>query len=676
MSRTPVTVAPDMLAAEALHLLEERRDHRARRRRRRPPVAGRRAPARPLAHRARVERRVVLADYLPFISALLALLAGVAIGKAWERYKLRDGRWIDRRKARDSHHYVLGLNYLVANQIDLAIEELSQAARVDADALEIHLILGNVYRERGQVSRAIQVHQSLLQRQKLTRLEHAYVMLCLGLDYKRGGFVDRAVEAFKEARRLDPANAYALLHLEKVYEEQRQWEEAATRTAGTAGHGGPGVAGAQPDHSGLPRERTWPDRAQGRRSAPLPAPASRRHSISTRTVTPASVNLGDVLARDGRTDEAVRLWEGVMDEAPDRVASRRSSGSARPIGRPGSPTASWSCAGGSPRRTRTTGGPVWRSAHALADAGQRPAALDQFLEALSHNPHGLTVHEAIWDLLLATGLERTSVERYVDARPGRRVLPRPARVPALSLSQHGTPVAVPALPRVEYVRRGTDRAGHQGRQRPLSQPASPARPAERGRPCRHRSSRRRSASRTLSSIGHWAARRRSASSAEQPIARHQAQPAAWPGGRPPPPPRRKSAPTRSRRRAESRRRPACRAAGRQRTRRCRREHADAPGVRDRRARRHPRRRAPPARPGRACRRPSSRRRRSARRRPPGRATPGPPPRAPARRHRRSPRPACRSARPTTLLPVAMPPVSATRTASPRRGRGRRGPPPP
>ena len=164
---------------------------------------------------------------LPFISALLALLAGVAIGKAWERYKLRDGRWIDRRKARDSQHYVLGLNFLVANQIDLAIEELSQAARVDADALEIDLILGNVYRERGQVTRAIQVHQALLQRQKLTRLEHAYVMLCLGLDFKRGGFVDRAVEAFKEVRRLDPANTYALLHLEKVYEEQHQWDDAA-----------------------------------------------------------------------------------------------------------------------------------------------------------------------------------------------------------------------------------------------------------------------------------------------------------------------------------------------------------------------------------------------------------------------------------------------------------------
>src|ERR687891_2864190 len=129
---------------------------------------------------------------VPFIAALLALLAGLAIGKGWERYKLRDGRWIDRRRARDSHHYVLGLNFLVSNQIDLAIEELSQAARVDSDALEIHLILGNVHRERGQVARAIQAHQALLQRPKLTKVEHAYILLCLGLDFKRGGLGDRA----------------------------------------------------------------------------------------------------------------------------------------------------------------------------------------------------------------------------------------------------------------------------------------------------------------------------------------------------------------------------------------------------------------------------------------------------------------------------------------------------
>lgn len=353
----------------------------------------------------------MLAGYLPFISVLLALLAGVAIGKAWERYKLRDGRWIDRRKARDSHHYVLGLNYLVANQIDLAIEELSQAARVDTDALEIHLILGNVYRERGQVSRAIQVHQSLLQRQKLTRLEHAYVMLCLGLDFKRGGFVDRAVEAFKEARRLDPSNAYALMHLERVYEEQRQWDDAARVRQELLNAAGPeSPARSQTILAFLENERGLTAlkagdlaAARGRFSAALDLDAS---------VTPASVNLGDVLRREGKPDEAVRRWEQVIDDAPDRahlVLDRlREAYSAA-----GQPERFLELC----RRVAATHPHNWRARLALgqtlAAQGHAAAALDQLLEALSHNPHGLTVHEAIWDVLLAGGLERPAVERYV-----------------------------------------------------------------------------------------------------------------------------------------------------------------------------------------------------------------------------------------------------------------------
>ena len=88
------------------------------------------------------------------------------------------------------------------------------------------MILGNLYREKGQVGKAITVHQALLQRSRLTRLEHAYVLLCLGLDYKRGGFVDRALEAFNEVLRLDPKNEYALVNLQKLHEEQHQWSEA------------------------------------------------------------------------------------------------------------------------------------------------------------------------------------------------------------------------------------------------------------------------------------------------------------------------------------------------------------------------------------------------------------------------------------------------------------------
>ncbi|MGD9906107.1 MAG: tetratricopeptide repeat protein [Vicinamibacterales bacterium] len=353
----------------------------------------------------------MLDGYLPFISALLALLAGVAIGKAWERYKLRDGRWIDRRKARDSHHYVLGLNFLVANQIDLAIEELSQATRVDADALEIHLILGNVYRERGQVTRAIQVHQALLQRQKLTRLEHAYVMLCLGLDFKRGGFVDRAVEAFKEVRRLDPANTYALLHLEKVYEEQHQWEEAAKIRQELVALDGPEPpARSQAILAYLENERGLAALKAGDLAT---AHARFRAALDLDAfVTPAAVNLGEALERQGQPDQAVQVWEGLVESTPDRahlVLDRLR----RRYTDQGEPDRFLELC----RRLVAASPQNWRArlalGRALADRGDRAAALDQLLEALSHNPHGLTVHEAIWEALLGLDLDRAQVERYV-----------------------------------------------------------------------------------------------------------------------------------------------------------------------------------------------------------------------------------------------------------------------
>ena len=160
------------------------------------------------------------------LAVLFALLLGLAVGKGWERYKLRDGRWIDRRRLRETPHYMLGLNFLVDNQVDQAIEELTHAASTDTDALEIQMILGNLYREKGQVGRAVNVHQVLLQRPDLTKLEHAYVLLCLGLDFRHGGFVDRALEAFQEVLQLDPRNSYALVNLQKLYEDQHQWGEA------------------------------------------------------------------------------------------------------------------------------------------------------------------------------------------------------------------------------------------------------------------------------------------------------------------------------------------------------------------------------------------------------------------------------------------------------------------
>jgi lipopolysaccharide biosynthesis regulator YciM len=356
---------------------------------------------------------VDFAAYLPLIAALIALLLGLAIGKAWERYKLRDGRWIDRRRARDSQHYVLGLNFLVSNQIDLAIEELSRAARVDADALEIHMILGNVYRERGQVARAIQLHQALLQRPKLTRLEHAYVLLCLGLDYKRGGFVDRAHEAFNEVLRLDPGNQYALVYLQKLHEEQHQWAEAYRIRRQLAELSGPDTQARNQAILGFLENALGDEAAANGR----PEEAARHFAAAIGldpATTPAYVNLGDVRLSSGDVDGAEASWSQLVDVAPERVhlAFERLE---RLYARQGVPQRFEAKA----RDFIAKHPQDWRARLALglhlSRRGQASAALDLLLDALGQNPHALVVHQAVWTVLLQLDLNRTLVQRYIAA---------------------------------------------------------------------------------------------------------------------------------------------------------------------------------------------------------------------------------------------------------------------
>src|SRR5512132_2611850 len=276
-----------------------------------------------------------MTDYFPLLLALVALLVGIAGGKAHERYKLRDGRLIDRRRLRESPHYLQSLNYLVAGQLDLAIDGLQAAMQLHPDSLEMRTMLGNLLREKGQVGRAIQEHQALLQRPKLRRLEHANVLLCLGLDYRRGGFVDRALDAFTEVLRLDPENQYALLNLEKLHAEQHQWERAyEVRQRLTS---------VVPEES---RRRSRAilaflenERGLGAMRTGDTAAAAERFSAAVEldaTAIPAYLNLGDIKHAEGHVAEAIAAWERLVDVAPDRayLAFERLDRGYREVGTP------------------------------------------------------------------------------------------------------------------------------------------------------------------------------------------------------------------------------------------------------------------------------------------------------------------------------------------------------
>jgi len=351
-----------------------------------------------------------MSSYAPLLAALVALLIGLTVGKAWERYKLRDGTWIDRRRARQSPHYILGLNFLVANQTDLAIEALTRAASVDADALEVHMILGNLYREKGQVGKAITIHQALLQRSRLSRVEHAYVLLCLGLDYKRGGFVDRALDAFNEVLRLDASNEYALLNLQKLHEEQHEWIEAydtrqrlnklsdiESRPQSQA------ILAFLENEIGLEAMRRK-DYAEAVRRFQAAIDLDGR-------AVPAYLNLGDVRVSQGNETEAARIWETLVEVAPDRAYLAFDRLEAQAV-RAGTPDRFTSLCG----RLIEENPQDWRARLALSrhltTSGRTQEALDLLFAALLHNPHALSIHQAIWRALGQLRHPTGLVERY------------------------------------------------------------------------------------------------------------------------------------------------------------------------------------------------------------------------------------------------------------------------
>ena len=351
-----------------------------------------------------------MGGYGPLLAVLIALLIGLLAGKAWERYKLRDGRWIDRRRLRETPHYMLGLNFLAENQVDQAIDELTQAASGDNDALEIQMILGNLYRHKGQVGRAINVHQALLQRPDLTRLEHAYVLLCLGLDFRHGGFIDRALEAFQEVVQLDPRNRYALVNLQKLHEEQQQWIEAAKVREQIAKLGD----GRDEDRQILAFLRNQVGMSEARDGRTAAAAARYRDAIDIDPRTaPAYLNLGDVRAQEGHRREAVEAWESLVHTVPERayLAFERLENAYREAGTPGRfVTLCQELIARNPQDWRAR---LALSRHYVA-AGQPRQAFELLLAALPHNPHGLAIHQEAWRVLNALGLDPALVQQYVD----------------------------------------------------------------------------------------------------------------------------------------------------------------------------------------------------------------------------------------------------------------------
>lgn len=130
------------------------------------------------------------------------------------------------RVSRLSSKYFRGLNYLLNEQQDKAIEIFLEIADRYSDTIETQLALGNLFRRRGEVDRAIRLHQKLFERPRLTAEQRLAALLELGEDYMKAGLLDRAETLFLDLLQIEPNVVPALEQLLQIYEQEQDWPQA------------------------------------------------------------------------------------------------------------------------------------------------------------------------------------------------------------------------------------------------------------------------------------------------------------------------------------------------------------------------------------------------------------------------------------------------------------------
>jgi lipopolysaccharide biosynthesis regulator YciM len=159
-------------------------------------------------------------------SDLLLLLLPVAAASGWWMAKRGEAR--RRRKSGTglSSDYYRGLNYLLNEEQDKALEVFLRLMEIDSETIETHFALGGLFRRRGEVERAIRIHQNILARPSLEQSQRTVALLELAKDYMHAGLLDRAESLFWELVKQRTQAAEALGYLLTIYQRENEWEKA------------------------------------------------------------------------------------------------------------------------------------------------------------------------------------------------------------------------------------------------------------------------------------------------------------------------------------------------------------------------------------------------------------------------------------------------------------------
>ena len=210
--------------------------------------------------------------------------------------------------------YFKGLNFLLNEQPDKAIEAFIEVVKVDPETVELHFALGSLFRRRGEYDRAIRMHQHLLERADLGAEQRAAALFEVGQDYLKAGILDRAEDVFQ--RLSDGTHAAeARRFLLEIFQQEKDWQKATAMARRLESETGESRA-RQISHflcelAATETTHSRPDAARGHLEAALEA---------NRKCVRASLQLGDLERTSGNLNRAIECWTRIEAQNPAYLA--------------------------------------------------------------------------------------------------------------------------------------------------------------------------------------------------------------------------------------------------------------------------------------------------------------------------------------------------------------------
>lgn len=156
------------------------------------------------------------------LAIFIAVLIGVAIVGYFQRFRKKAGIATET----GDKSFFKGIQFLLSDDRDQAIEEFTKSVQVNSNTIETYVALGNLYRSKGDIDRAIRIRQNIILRPNIDEQIKIRALLDLGKDYRKGGFLNRALKTFIQVTQKHPNDVETFVELERIYEELKDWDNA------------------------------------------------------------------------------------------------------------------------------------------------------------------------------------------------------------------------------------------------------------------------------------------------------------------------------------------------------------------------------------------------------------------------------------------------------------------